>query len=183
MVKNQTLIADTVDYFEGKEKVSFGFSAQELEQVFPELVEMDNDGYLTVDYISLIPVLVEAIKELNVELESLKAKSNSKNAKGATIYNNESNTDILSERAILYQNSPNPFSQTTIIKYFLPEVAENAMIYIYNMNGIQIKSLALQNKGEGNVTLTGSDLTAGMYMYSFVVDGVEIDTKRMILTQ
>jgi len=40
-----------------------GFIAQELEQVYPELVSSDQNGYKTVDYVKLIPVLVEAIKQ------------------------------------------------------------------------------------------------------------------------
>ena len=40
-----------------------GFSAQELEKVYPEMVKTDANGYKTVDYSRLTPVLVEAIKE------------------------------------------------------------------------------------------------------------------------
>jgi len=49
-----------------------GFIAQELEQVYPEMVTTDANGFKSVDYARLTPVLVEAIKELNekiVELE------------------------------------------------------------------------------------------------------------------
>lgn len=59
-----------------------GFIAQELQKVFPELVYEDNDGVLSVDYISLIPILVEAMKEqqgqfskLSQELETLKQEN------------------------------------------------------------------------------------------------------------
>jgi hypothetical protein len=58
----------------------YGLIAQDLEVVFPELVKEkalfintgDETLYKTVDYIQLVPVLIEAIKELNVELENLK---------------------------------------------------------------------------------------------------------------
>jgi len=33
---------------------------------------MGNDGYLTVDYIQLIPILIEAVKELKQEIDTLK---------------------------------------------------------------------------------------------------------------
>lgn len=45
------------------ERKQIGFSAQELEHVFPEVVYTAADGYKTVDYAKLVPVLVEAIKE------------------------------------------------------------------------------------------------------------------------
>jgi hypothetical protein len=41
----------------------FGFIAQDLQKIYPELVFEDKDGLLSVDYTSLIPMLVEAIKE------------------------------------------------------------------------------------------------------------------------
>ncbi|MBL3657862.1 tail fiber domain-containing protein [Fulvivirga sediminis] len=48
-----------------------GFSAQQLQKIFPELVYEDENGYLGVDYTSLIPVLVESIKEQQVVIEKL----------------------------------------------------------------------------------------------------------------
>jgi hypothetical protein len=53
-----------------------GFIAQEVETVYPEAVSQGSDGYYTVDYGRLTPVLVEAIKELraqkNADNEELK---------------------------------------------------------------------------------------------------------------
>ncbi|OPZ96779.1 MAG: hypothetical protein BWY70_01666 [Bacteroidetes bacterium ADurb.Bin408] len=72
---------------EGKQ---FGLIAQDLEKVFPELVHKvlhpDNmeKGKETmiefkgIDYISLIPVLIEAIQEQQKEIDALKAQLNSK---------------------------------------------------------------------------------------------------------
>ncbi|MGB9746356.1 MAG: tail fiber domain-containing protein [Bacteroidales bacterium] len=49
-----------------------GLIAQEVQKVFPELVVKDPDGYLGIDYSGLIPVLIEAIKEQQAEIEALK---------------------------------------------------------------------------------------------------------------
>jgi len=49
-----------------------GLIAQDLEQVFPEVVSQDENGYLTVDYARLVPVLIEAIKAQQVEIGLLK---------------------------------------------------------------------------------------------------------------
>lgn len=51
-------------------KKSIGFIAQEVEQVFPDLVSMDNNGYYALDYISLIPIIVESVKEQKVIIDS-----------------------------------------------------------------------------------------------------------------
>jgi hypothetical protein len=41
----------------------YGFIAQELEKEFPEVVKTETDGYKSVNYNGMIPVLLEAIKE------------------------------------------------------------------------------------------------------------------------
>lgn len=52
---------------------SIGFIAQEMEKVYPELVQTDRKGYKSVDYAKLTPVLVEAIKEQQKLIEQLQA--------------------------------------------------------------------------------------------------------------
>ena len=44
-----------------------GFIAQELEKIYPELVLTDSDGYKSVDYTRITPILVEALKEFRKE--------------------------------------------------------------------------------------------------------------------
>ena len=87
------------------------------------------------------------------------------------------------EKAILYQNTPNPFSSNTEIVCNLPETAKNATLYIYNLQGVELKSYPIIQTGLNTITVTGSELTAGMYLYSLVVDNEIVDTKRMILTK
>ncbi|NBW34406.1 MAG: hypothetical protein EBR30_05185 [Cytophagia bacterium] len=48
-----------------------GLIAQEVEKIFPELVKTDEDGFKSVNYIGLVPHLIEAIKELQVKHERL----------------------------------------------------------------------------------------------------------------
>lgn len=52
-----------------------GFVAQEIEKIFPEMVFTDAQGYKSVDYARLTPVLVEAIKELKILNEELTNKN------------------------------------------------------------------------------------------------------------
>ena len=49
-----------------------GVIAQEIEEVFPEIVATRDNGYKAVYYEKLIPLLIEAVKELKVEVDELK---------------------------------------------------------------------------------------------------------------
>ena len=53
-----------------------GVIAQEVEKVFPEVVSDRENGYKAVKYEKLVSVLIEGIKELKQEVETLKAKIN-----------------------------------------------------------------------------------------------------------
>ena len=48
----------------------FGFIAQEVEKVLPELVSTDTKGYKSVAYQNVVPVLVEAVKTQQKQYES-----------------------------------------------------------------------------------------------------------------
>ena len=52
---------------------------------------------------------------------------------------------------------------------------------VFNMQGALMKQMPIQRQQQ-RVIINGSELTAGMYLYSLIIDGKEIDTKRMILT-
>jgi hypothetical protein len=56
------------------EGVELGVLAQEVEAVLPEAVHTDENGYKRVSYDRLIPVLLEAIKDLNARIKVLEAK-------------------------------------------------------------------------------------------------------------
>ena len=58
-----------VHSFEGND---VGVLAQEVEKVLPEVVTTRDNGYKAVKYEKIIPLLVEAIKELQAEVQELK---------------------------------------------------------------------------------------------------------------
>ena len=56
----------------GREGHDLGVIAQDVQEVLPDIVHERDNGYLAVDYIKLIPVLIEEVKRLNNEVEKLK---------------------------------------------------------------------------------------------------------------
>lgn len=173
-------------------KDEFGFLAQELMVVYPELVSQDTLGYYYVNYIGLIPVLVEALKDQKIQINSqakqiadltdLISESSSGTKKVRGVPTTVAENDALTY-PVLDQNIPNPFNATTSIGFYLPTTIVTANIYVYDMNGVQLKSYTITERGKKNVIINGSEFNAGMYLYALIADGKVIDTKRMILTK
>lgn len=176
-----------------KKRKKSGFIAQELEEIFPEAVYTLPNGKKAIAYSEIIPLLVEAIKEQQNEIDKQQNEIDelrqskivqTRSVIGAVDEQSDVNS-LLDEKlkAKLYSNIPNPFKEQTTISFFIPETSSRASIHIYNLQGKQIKQLNIESRGNGSVTINGYELTPGMYMYSLIVDGKEVDTKKMILTE
>ena len=174
---------EDLDFAEG---LRSGFIAQEIEEVLPHTVYTDDKGYKSVDYIAVIPYLVEGMKDLDAQNSQIKAEiaqlrsdiANAPTGKGAA---SSSIGDL--RPAELMQNFPNPFDQETKINYYLPEGVQQASMLVFDMNGRQLRAYDIEVGGEGSLVISGAELEAGMYFYSLVADGEEVATKRMILTK
>lgn len=57
----------------GNSALEIGLLAQELEEILPNAVVTDGSGMKLVNYNALIPVLIDAVKTLQQEVETLKA--------------------------------------------------------------------------------------------------------------
>ncbi len=163
-------------------KTHYALSAEQLEAVYPDLVYTKEDGTKAINYMELIPLLVQSIGELSAKIEQLENPSGrqatpKQQAATACI----SNSSI--SEASLSQNKPNPFVTSTDIKVNIPTSANTAMLNIYDLSGKQIKGIQVNERGEHSIYVTSEGLAPGMYIYSLIIDGKLIDTKRMVVTQ
>ncbi len=80
LTKIEAISGNTYDWKEGFENIhshkgnDLGVIAQEVQSILPEIVTERETGYLAVDYIKLVPVLIEAIKELSAKIKLLENK-------------------------------------------------------------------------------------------------------------
>nr|KAE8943099.1 hypothetical protein PF009_g7160 [Phytophthora fragariae] len=51
-----------------------GFLADEVEQILPDLVQQDGDGWKSMDYVGIVPHLVRAVQEMQDQLEASQAQ-------------------------------------------------------------------------------------------------------------
>ena len=97
--------------------------------------------------------------------------------------NKNSKTVVLTSKAFLAQNHPNPLNEKTIINYVIPDYINTANIQITSFNGTVVKRISLENTGAGELVLQTEIFSTGIYYYSLVLDGVVFETKQMIITR
>ena len=84
---------------------------------------------------------------------------------------------------VLYQNTPNPFGNTTSIAYYVPDNTGNILIQFSDEMGQNIKTVEIAEKGYGTLQINPSNLQSGIYTYSMLVNGKVVDTKKMIYSK
>ena len=161
------------------EQKHYGLSAQELQKIYPDLVRESQDGTLGINYVELVPILIRSIQELKQELDAVKG-SGARMSRSA--YADGDDLSPAPNGNVLYQNTPNPFREQTTIRFRLADDACDAAICIFDLSGKMLRRLPVTS-GMTSVILGGSELGEGLFLYSLVVGGREIDTKRMVITK
>lgn len=220
----------------GSEK-QYGFIAQEVESILPDLVHdvvkspgYDSLGteitpafaYKSLNYNAFIGILTKAVQEQQQEIDAQQTELDAKDSVIASLQNQLAAQDsrlaaienclsalnlcemnqqavqqtpqeiqqqlkqkisvTLSDRntIVLNQNVPNPFAESTVIEYSIPNNVQQAQIHFYDANGKLIQSVNLTERGKGELTVFASDLSSGIYTYSLVTDGKIVSTKKMM---
>jgi len=176
------------------DKKYYGMIAQEVEPIFPEVVYRKKSGgkdLYMMNYNSFGVIAIKAIQEqqaviekqqtaiekLVADVEALKKGINN------TATSNLSNAKTINNSAAyLKQNVPNPFNSSTSISYYVPE-NKNAIIEIVSLSGQAVKTYPITQKRNGQLLINTGTLQPGTYYYSLKVDGVNVDSKQMILVK
>lgn len=161
-----------------RNEVHVGFSAQELEQILPDVTTNEN-GVYGVRYASLVPYLVQAIKEQQKIIISQKIEIDKIKEQLAITDRGISNGE---STASLDQNTPNPTSGNTIIGMTIPNEVKSAKLCIYNLHGTQIQSFIIEGRGITSIEIGATTLKPGIYYYALLCDNAVIDTKQMVIT-
>ncbi len=177
---------------------NYGFVAQEVQKVLPDIINKDDDGFLAMKYDAIIPILTEAVKvqqefiadqdliiaEQDEKIDNLEARlAKIEQLLTATQSRSEEETTIstLTTKGVtLKQNRPNPFSTSTTIEYQLPKTITSASLVVYDMYGKQVKNYAITSNA-GTVELDASSLSNGTYIYAIEANGQSLAREKMII--
>lgn len=198
-----------MNFTKGKQ---FGFLAQDLEKVIPEMVATRGDGSKMVNYNQLFGVLVKGfqeqdekvtenatsiatltaqiaeLKEANAQillmLQDLQQKLNTgdKNSGNNLIINDKLEGEAVAISQII-QSDPNPFRDQTTVKFFVVNFEKEARMVVSDGNAQQIFSFNIDQKGAGQVLISGNSLKTGTYTIQLIIDGKIIDTKKVLFVK
>ncbi|RLA01392.1 MAG: hypothetical protein DRQ47_08125, partial [Gammaproteobacteria bacterium] len=94
---------------------------------------------------------------------------------------------IVPEKFALYQNAPNPFNPSTVIRYDVPAGGAHVRLRIFDVNGQLIKTLVNESLAPGEKSATwhgddnsGNQVATGVYFYSFETPGFR-ETRKLVL--
>ncbi|MBI2721609.1 MAG: tail fiber domain-containing protein [Bacteroidetes bacterium] len=205
-------------HFSGKKQ--YGFIAQDVQTVLPELVNnkvkpamVDTLGavvtpsvaFKDLNYNAFFALLTAGMQKQQSQIEkqdsiitllttqlaaltqSVSSCCSNTQARSTGIVGNNAaalnqlNVELNDKDVItLSQNVPNPYAEQTTITYNVPEQYGFAQIIFKTVEGKIIKAVDITKKGKGQLNVFASDLSQGLYMYTLIVDGKVIDTKKMV---
>ncbi len=161
-----------------KEQIVYtGFIAQDVEKAAKSLnydfsgvdaAKNDKDLY-GLRYSDFVVPLVKAVQELSKMNDDKDAKINDlqnqinelKSMIGSKQLTVSGEQSSVIPSASLEQNIPNPFSNTTIISYTLPQQYSSAQILVTDKSGKPLKQINISGNGKGSVQVDASTLSSG----------------------
>lgn len=184
----------------------YGLIAQDVEKLLPGLVKdtkfdtryakPDTTGkrspevidFKALNYTELIPIIIKGMQELHTvsDQQEQQIQQQQKQIDDLQKMTNALLNDKIAitnfNNAYLLQNSPNPFSQNSIIRYYVPSSVKQAQLTVYSIDGKLLKSYAL-NKNMNETMISAGTFPPGEYLYALLIDGRKIDNKNMIVAK
>ena len=160
----------------------YALDVNAVKQSFPALIIKDAQGNEYVNYTQLVPILVQAIRELKTELDDLKeavAASGTRKVNAAT---NIATNTLDGGWGSISQNTPNPFTGQSTVRVSVPDDASDAYVDILTLNGASVKRIPVSN-GLSEVSLSSFEFAPGTYLYTLVVNGKVSETRRMVVSR
>ncbi len=157
------------------ERPRFGFVAEDVQKIYPELVHEDAEGGLSVDYMGLIPLLIQTVQQLDAEVKTLKYAEEATKGCGSDFGTGSVENADIGKNVYISDNG------TCEIEYALPDAVKNARLYIYSISGRLAESRTIEGRRNGKLSIDTSKLSKGIYLYTVIADGQSVTSRQMIV--
>ena len=171
-----------------------GFIAQEMKEVMPELVKEDAEGMMSVNYIGVIPVLVEALKEQHEVIEEKETRIAALEAQNTELKDRLARIEAalglaaadrqqVTEKpaAVTATVSPNPTSGQVTVSLNNTTSARSVTVKILDSTGREVASRSAA--GESILQFDLSQLPAGTYVAQVMADGKMVSANKIQLVK
>jgi hypothetical protein len=158
------------------QKVEIGLIAQEVELVVPEVVSINENGVRGVAYQNLVAILIEAMKEQSLSIDSIEVALENCCNNSNRVYKNLTTKSTLS-KIHSAENQSN-----LVISYSIPVAKyKESFIYISDLQGKYIRKTPVMDTDDKMTINNLNDFYNGIYNCSLVCDGEVIETKQFVL--
>lgn len=155
--------------------LQFGVMAQEVKDIYPNLVAGDENNGYAVNYTAMIPLLIRAVQDQKQTIESLQEELTELKTK---ITENDELAELIGiegERMTIF---PNPSSNIANIT-LQGNTRGNVSLEVVNLNGEVVKRVA--NNGSKSAEINTADMLKGVYFVRYIRDGKVVETKRLLI--
>lgn len=126
--------------------------------------------------------------EISAQVTFPKINLVNENAIPALVFGNNISQPIIFDDRKLYPKtelsiSPNPWNNSTHIKYSISQSSQKSQLLIRNINGVVVKKIEFDSGIEQSFELNQDQLSAGIYFLELIVDGKMQMVKKMIVIE
>lgn len=149
--------------------------AQEVKEVYPELVHESEEKGMGVNYTGMIPLLIRAVQDQKQTIESLQEELTELKSK---ITENGELAELLDLEGDKMTIFPNPSSRIANIT-LKGTNRGNVSLEVINLNGEVVQRIA--NNDSKSAEINTSEMRKGVYFVRYIRDGKVLETKRLLI--
>lgn len=153
-------LESTENYQTKLSEIKYGLAADQLKEVFPELVYEDDNGNVSINYIEMVPLLVQSINELTARVEVLEAERK-----------NLQSMKVKSKQA----------KDVDKVQLTIPDKAQKTTLNIFDLSGKQVRTANINESGNINLSTYTKGLLSGTYAYRLIVDGKKQKVRKIMV--
>ena len=143
--------------------VSYGLAADQLQAVYPELVYEDADGNYSINYVEMVPLLVQSIRELKAEVTELKQQLG------------------ISDPAKPVLKTKGKTEDADNVTLALPDNGQEATLDVYDLSGKLLRTSTMNATSVADLSSYTHGLPTGTYAYSLTVNGKKQKARKVFV--
>lgn len=160
----------------------YGFFSQEVESTLAEVnITKDIHDVKLLDYDQIIPLLVAAMKEQQLQIDALTQVINS--CCNSNLEKNSTTSLLKDEKSGITNLSPNPNNGIFKIDYVVKSDAKKVTFEVIDLNGKVQKTLdaGINGYNSNSFQMELFGFKPGVYSVKMLVDGISTDTKKIFI--